>query len=643
MPMHQEYFPVTADISPTSLPVQSVEGPSALDLGQQVSLQQSFDMQHSLRSIPEADRAAYHPNVVMHSLMAATAGAASYMQHGAMPVNSQDQGFSCDAPGMSYNTSNLPNTFSNDLGFSVPATLPNESALSHETFNGFTDYGSLDYCNMTATNTNGSGQTDVQNSTGTISSEPSPYSGAQSSATPQSSNGPTPPVASITSMYSGWQEEPNSGAQHDQTNDLDDFSTPYGLAQASVSDQTLPFWSQAGSTHGFPPQSLYQQLNSSAHAILSSPEQNPARTLSAAPDFDAKPTFGDDYGRRNSSTSNLASNIEAIHIRNGTPDEFKQPEQPSSIAARRQKRPVALNSTAMRSASYTPGMPSPGANPDHTLRRIRSTGIHNAAGRIQKPQPGSAQRSPMAISFSEAAASPKFARAFSSSSTTTLGQNGNLAPPTPLTPQEMGFYWQSNPVIRNPSAMPEHSSPESFSTAWSTEPQSAGVFAKGSPPSTPLDLQRINQARLANESLYRDSPPQSAPATQQNFPRTSYMQPTQLRAGFHSSTDLTLAQPKPSHFRRPSLPDTAQNQADENSSQYYYNGGNVNYDGISLNGIAHNVPFAPPVSAMPDFLVHQYTPPQGTLDINGNLIRRIAEPQPKSYIFANQGPGDFRS
>jgi hypothetical protein len=239
---------VTADISPTSLPVQSVEGPSALDLGQQVSLQQSFDMQHSLRSIPEADRAAYHPNVVMHSLMAATAGAASYMQHGAMPVNSQDQGFSCDAPGMSYNTSNLPNTFSNDLGFSVPATLPNESALSHETFNGFTDYGSLDYCNMTATNTNGSGQTDVQNSTGTISSEPSPYSGAQSSATPQSSNGPTPPVASITSMYSGWQEEPNSGAQHDQTNDLDDFSTPYGLAQASVSDQTLPFWSQAGST-----------------------------------------------------------------------------------------------------------------------------------------------------------------------------------------------------------------------------------------------------------------------------------------------------------------------------------------------------------------------------------------------------------
>jgi hypothetical protein len=606
-------------------------------------------MQHSLRSIPEADRAAYHPDVVMHSLMAATAGAASYMQHGAMPINSQDQGYSCDTPVLSYDTSglssDLPNTFSTDLEFSVPATLPNVPALSQESYNGFTDYGSLEYCTMAATNTNGSGQAEVQNSNGTISSEPSPYSGGQSSATPQSSNGPTPPVASITSMYSGWQEEPTSRAHHEQNSDLDDFAAPYALAQASTSDQALPFWGQTGPAHGFPQHSLYQQLNGSAHAVLSSPKQDSARRLSAAPDFDAKSPFSDDaYTRRNSSTSNLASNIEAIHIRNGTPDEFNQPNQPSSIAARRQRRPVNLNSTAMRSSSYTPGMPSPGFNPDHTLRRIRSSGIPNAAGRIQKPQPGSAQRSPMAISFSEAAASPKFARAFSSSSTTTLGQSGNLAPPTPLTPQEMGFYWQSNPAIRNHSAMPEQSSPESVNTAWSAEPQSAGIFAKGaSPPSTPLDLQRINQARLANESLYRDSPPQSAPATQQNFPRTSYMLPPQLRTGHHSTTDLTLAQPKPSHFRRPSLPDTAQNQTDEASSQYFYNGGNVNYDGVSLNGIAHNVPFAPPVSAMPDFLVHQYTPPHGTVDINGNLIRRTAEPQPKSYIFANQGPGDFRS
>lgn len=116
-----------------------------------------------------------------------------------------------------------------------------------------------------------------------------------------------------------------------------------------------------------------------------------------------------------------------------------------------------------------------------------------------------------------------------------------------------------------------------------------------------------------------------------------------MRAAFHSTTDLTIQQPKPEHFRRPSLPDTAQAQGNDSSSQYMQ-AGNMHYDefkDMSLSGIHHNVPFAPQVSAMPDFLVHQYTPPQGT-DSHGNLLRRTTEPQPKSYIFANQGPGDFR-
>jgi hypothetical protein len=121
------------------------------------------------------------------------------------------------------------------------------------------------------------------------------------------------------------------------------------------------------------------------------------------------------------------------------------------------------------------------------------------------------------------------------------------------------------------------------------------------------------------------------------------MQQPQMRAAFHSTTDLTIQQPKPEHFRRPSLPETAQTQGNDSSLQYMQ-GANMHYDefkDMSLSGIHHNVPFAPQVSAMPDFLVHQYTPPQGT-DPHGNLLRRTAEPQHKSYIFANQGPGDFR-
>ncbi|KAF1840818.1 uncharacterized protein K460DRAFT_410222 [Cucurbitaria berberidis CBS 394.84] len=632
IPMHQDFYPRTADVSPPSLPVQSAEGPSALDLGPQISLQQQYDMQHSLRSIPEADRTtSYHPNAVMHSIMAATNGA--YMHNNGMPINAQE-------PAFSYDTSGLPDAYSNDLAFN--GSLSNDLAPSHPAFT-FADFG-IDYSTLTATETNTSSSADVHHSTGSISSEPSPFSGGQSTGATQSPNGPTPPsVPSVTSLYTGWTEDQTQVAQPKQDDEVNDqFATPYTLTQASASEQTLPFWGQDPRTQAFPQSSFYQQQNLSAQAVFSSPGQDHARKLSAAPsDFDFPPVFHEDaYARRNSSTSNLANNMDAIHIRNGTPDEFKQPNQPSSIAARRQKRPVALNSTAIRSASYSAPMPSPGGNNDHALRRIRSSGIGNAAGRIQKSQPGSAQRSPMAMSFSDAAASPKFARTFSSSSATTIGQGGSLAPPTPLTPQDFGNYWQSSTVIRPHSVMPEHNSPESMHTCWSVDQPGTLLGKSNSPQSTSLDL----QARFANDAMYRDTPPQSAPATQQTFPRTAYTHRPQMRAGFHSTTDLTIEQPKPSHFRRPSLPDTAQTQVEEGNMQYLQSG-NINYNDykdISLNSIHHNIPFAPPVSSMPDFLVHQYTPPDGT-DPHGNLIRRATEAQPKSFIFANQGPSDFRA
>lgn len=638
-PMTQEFYRVNADISPTCLPVQSIEGPSALELGPQMSLHQPYDM-HSLRSIPEGDRATlYPPNAVMQSFMAATAGA-SYMQNHPASLPQQESNFS-------YDTSGLPHTFSTELAFSVPNTLPNEPAPSHETFNTFSDFSGFDYSSLTTTNTSNSAE--LQNSGGSISSAPSPFSGAQSTATTQSSAGPnTSSVASIASKYSGWTDEKIAPSDMPATNDDEDqFDRPYGMPQASASDHALSFWGQNGQGRAFSQADMYHHSNASAQALLSSPDQSEDMVSSSGlPDLDAPATFGDDiYSRRNSSTTNLASNIEAIHIQNvQSPDGFVQPNQPSSIAARRQKRPTALNPSTLRSASYTSGMPSPGGTNEHTLRRIRSSGIPNAAGRVQKNTPGSAQRSPMTMTFADAAASPKFARAFSSSSTATVGQGGSLAPPTPLTPNEMGGRfpsWQNNTVIRTYAPMPEHSSPESLNANWSIEPQSAGIYSTGaSPPSTPLDLGRLNQARLANDNLYRDTPPQSAPATQQTFPQ--FVAPPQMRSGFHSTTDLTIAQPKPSHFRRPSLPDAGHAQMNDTHMQFPVQFGDMydeKFGDLSLHGITHNVPFAPP-ALMPEFLVHEYSPPQGFGP--GMMLRRTTEPQPKSYIFANQGPGDFR-
>lgn len=629
----QDFFPVTADGSPMSLPVQSVEGPTNLDLGPQMALQQPYDMHHSLRSIPEADRSGpYHPNAVMHSFMAATAGPT----FASLPP--QETAFSYDA-------SVLPHGMQTNLTFSVPPAMADPTAQSNDPFSTFSEFSPYDYSNLSANPPNAS---DVQNSAGSISPEASPYSGAPSADTNQSGGAHNAAnvssVASIASMYSGWTDEQNAGSDVKPPPDAEElFDTPYNLPQASVSEAA--FWPN-GHGHSFSQAGMYQQPNASAHAILSSPAHHERKISGAPSDYDPS-AFGEDaFARRNSSTSNLASNIEAIHIQNTTPDGFHPNGATSSIADRRHKRPTALNSNTLRSASYTSGMPSPGNSSDHTLRRIRSSGIGNAGGRVQKPNPGSAQRSPMTLTFAEAAASPKFARTFSVTSSTTLPQGGSLAPPTPQTPNETNRfpYWQSNTVLRNHTALPDHSSPESLNVNWTTDSQAGGVYRNsGSPPSTPFDGQQLNQAQAANDSLYKDTPPQSAPATQQQFPRPGLMQPPQMRAGFHSSTDLTIAQPKPSHWRRPSLPEHGQNQLDGGHVQYPGQFGNFTYDDIrdmSLSGIHHDVPFAPRVSAMPDFLVHQYAPPEGG---HANLLRRTTEPQQKSYIFANQGPHDFRA
>lgn len=625
MTLGQGFYPINADISPATMPVQNVDRPSVLDIGpsqQQMMLQPQYDMHHSLRSIPEADRAtSYHPNAVMHSIMAATAGS-SYMQNNAVPMQPQGSNFVFD----DQNVNGLPNVDQ----FSMPNDISavNDGAEDDQ-FGGFHDY--LSYLPIITT-----APGDLQGTTGSMSADDSPYSGTQSNTTNPSSIDPNAgSVASLTSKYSGWTDT-NGDAEAKQENETDDFfNNPYNMPQASASEAN--FWGPNTQGQSFSRLDMYQHSNASAHAVLSSPH-NSGRSLSTGPaDFET-PNFGDDvFTRRNSSTSNLATNIEAIHIQNSTPEGFRSPTQ-SSIAARRHKRPATLNSNTLRSSSYSGSMPSPGHNTDHTLRRIRSSGISNA-GRVQKPQPGSAQRSPMSLTFSEAASSPKFQRTLSSSSITTVGQGGSLAPPTPQTPNEPGRfpYWQSNPAIR--TSMPDHSSPESLAASWNME-AAGGIMLGESPPS--LEAAQLHQARLGTD-MYRDTPPQSAPATQQGFPRQNMMQPPRLRGACHSSADLTLQQPKPSHFRRPSLPVDAQGQGEDPNAGYSssYGGFNIeDFNDVSLSGIQHNVPFAPPVSAMPDFLVNQYIPPGD--GIHGHM-RRTTAPEAKNYIFANQGPRDFRS
>ncbi|CBX92762.1 predicted protein [Plenodomus lingam JN3] len=166
---HQDFYPMNTDMSTAMHPAQNGQGPSALELTSQISLQQQqqYDMQHALRSIPEANQsAAYHPNAVMHSIMAATNGA--YLQNTGMPMDPQNHGFP-------YDTTGISQSYPADLDFSVPAQASHDFAPSHPEFTNFADF-SVDYSSITGADANPSHSADLQHSTGSQSSDASPFS-----------------------------------------------------------------------------------------------------------------------------------------------------------------------------------------------------------------------------------------------------------------------------------------------------------------------------------------------------------------------------------------------------------------------------------------------------------------------------------
>ena len=251
------------------------------------------------------------------------------------------------------------------------------------------------------------------------------------------------------------------------------------------------------------------------------------------------------YQRRDSQTSTMLAqqmgNVGIHTPQSQQPGTFKSPAPPSSIAARRQRqRPAPLGLASMRSQSYSgamqPGSPSQSLQQHHNLtpgqplRKIKSSNMINgvAQGRVQKSMPGSAQRSPLSWTFADAMNSPKAARHVSSQS------GSNLAPPTPMSPNEFQrseqarhmHHWQSSAsrVGRQASISEtdlEHGLP--YVSAAPAPPQNFS-----SPPHTPLyHQQQFMHHRVGNNVILENTPPQSAPASQQCFPSSAFNPPPQ--------------------------------------------------------------------------------------------------------------------
>jgi hypothetical protein len=480
-------------------------------------------------------------------------------------------------------------------------------------------------------------------------------------ATPLSTAASPNTMPSLTSAYShpSWMEDRKDSA-----------SAPADSPQDSVDSsnsihQPLQPSSGPSDVISWPSAQMIDPFKEPEFSVI--PAQGQAEPK--AQEFEAGDLPNVAYARRNSSTAALAESMNTVDINcaPGTESGLMQAPPSSGLAARRQKaRPANLGLAALRSASYSAGMPvSPGSTqnltaPEQSLRRIRSGGVA-ANGRISKPLTSSGQRSPMNFSFAEAAASPKFARHASTtysvsspavSSPAVSATAGSLAPPTPSTPGDFARFpsWQSHGVVKTyPSNNNNHNA---VSESWSGAPVSNNFNVNvSSPPDTPLDGDQLAQYRshlqARTQAMFRDTPPQSAPATQQSFPST-----TMLPQSHDMLNTFSNYGEKSSHIRRPSLPE--QGLGFESQQQWpimpmFSASGDLQpmqfnphhqeqYSQLTRNMQNYN-PNIQESFVKSDFSFHQYSPPQ----VSGSSLPPRNDSPPKAYHFSNHGPRDFEA
>ena len=379
-------------------------------------------------------------------------------------------------------------------------------------------------------------------------------------------------MSAVDSAFMGWHGQKHhsiSVSPHDQGQGQ--FEFPHGLPRHDrvVSQPSDQYGLFASMHHGDNPNGtadVFAENRNIHQRTFSSPVISVSAAPGSGPQFSAEQPLAfpeESFDRRSSSTAELADSIGNFEIdsEDQSPNGFRKPNGPSSLALRRQKRPAALGDpAALRSASYCgPLTSSPNQNlaPDSRLRRIKSTaGLSNgvAPGRIQKP--GSSQRSPIHFTFAEASSSPKFSTQMADYTSVTTPaappSTASIAPLTPHTPQDLPPRF---PPWQNHRAATFHTQMRVGNPGYGETGEFSPQLA--SPPTTPMYNGHLARSRLGQACVPEDTPPQSAPATQPCFPRGPFVHAA------HSSTDAAALYTFPDMpnmpdtlDRKPSLPET---------------------------------------------------------------------------------------
>ena len=453
---------------------------------------------------------------------------------------------------------------------------------------------------------------------------------------------------------------------------------------------------------------LSEEFRQAAQAAQARASEQQHEQPLAWPDDDA-------YTRRDSQTSLLTHSFGNVGIQTPHPQQpgtFKSPPPPSSIAARRQRpRPAALGLASLRSQSCTGGI-QPGSpvnvsqqqgniNSAQPLRRIRSSNVIGgvAQGRVMKSVPGSAQRSPLNWTFTDALNSPHVTRHASF-------QSQNLAPPTPMSPHEFPRPEQSTHFPQYQTASGHVDPQPSISETDFEHYHPNGLQCHpsmlgrnfSSPPHTPhYYQQQFVQMRMGPNAMSENTPPQSAPASQTCFPNNVFgtpqhqlqpqpqpqpqqqMQPTAMPQPqmvmnaavpdqqFQMSNvtfaptqqaNVTVSGPPPGMplqfangvpmvnsagdiqmaFPAPHIQLMQQQQAQSQPQQTQ-----ASYPFVTSTGGSPTLQGSQPSKVSPqpamDFFVHEYTPPDAVK--RAAIPRKPIETGPKNYTFSHTGMEHF--
>ncbi|CRG85071.1 putative phosphomutase PMU1 [Talaromyces islandicus] len=343
--------------------------------------------------------------------------------------------------------------------------------------------------------------------------------------------------------------------------------------------------------------------------------------------------------RRASSSEELAESIGNFGINTSLPPNrvdgpmWRRPEKEVDIAARRKRpRPAAIGTASRVGVGPSPmsanstRLPSYG-NSSHSLRHAKSS--HALGSRYAGVRKMSVpQRSPLGFStFADAAVGSESKHRLHTSASV-----GNLAPPTPLTPDDLQHMLPATPrdgtFDLTSQRLPEG---QMFPTTQSMQ------INVNSPPETPLNMEMFGAVQYQGLAA-----PMSAPAQYATYAEYSPISNGPLSGvSWAVSTPDTSVFPVNLHASQPP-PYVYEHDGDGNNSEIKWALGE---DG-SLFG-SNKDSEAPPVTMavgddtnMTEFHIQEFPEQQ---EAHRSVAQQMPSQKPKNYTFSNQTPSNFNS